>query len=330
MVFGNLGANRIEQEIEAVVSVETRSETTANLCGCAQFARSSGGHRLGSKGVTRELERVETPSDPTVPAPQIKVHDITLRSGIAMVEVTVTEPDRHSYREVRFYRADPNDGWLRTAPDAGFWGPEQTIETDHFRLLFHRKDAPTVLRAAPKLDAIYEQLRQDVGLPPDERKLTVVVNPVSVYQMPDLYFTGDRLVVHSPYLLQVPVDVSDEAVLIKSIVNPLVSRLLGEAPRLETTSQQWWPILNGLRLWEAYVGSDSQAAWYRDVVTWYYRDARAIRQEGARQTRMTGKFRVASIESGAMRSPIVCRIPCSAMMPTGEGTCYSPRLPRIS
>ena len=277
--FGNLGASRIDHEIHALIDAEAWSQTTANRVAAISLVDRKA-DTSWQRGVVKELARSETRNTQTVSTPYIQVQKIALRPSMAMAEVTITEPDGLSYREARFYWADPNDGWLRTAPDVSFWGPQQSIETDHFRLSFYRKDAPTVLHVAPKLDAIYEQLYQDAGLSSDGQKLTVVISPVSVYQLPGLYFFGDRLVVHSPYLLQVSVDVSDEAILMKSVVNPLVLHLQGEESLLKTARQQWWPVTHGLQLWEAYVGSDSLSAWYRDVVTWYYRDLRTTAQDG--------------------------------------------------
>ena len=127
------------------------------------------------------------------------------------------------------------------------------------------------------MDRIYANLRRDAGLLPASEKLTVEVKPLSPHQLNYLKFEKNRLEVHSPLLRQAPEELSDQEILTKSIVNPLVVHVLAEALEQVGIQQRWRPMLKGLRVWQAYVGSDSLTPWYRDTAVWLYEDAQNVR-----------------------------------------------------
>ena len=87
---------------------------------------------------------------------------------------------------------------------------------------------------ASQIDSLYVDLRHDTGLraPDGEGRLTIDVTPAidPQYDLFHTFFSGDRLSVPSPILLQNPVELSNAEVLRRSIALPLVARVLSEAP----------------------------------------------------------------------------------------------------
>ena len=196
--------------------------------------------------------------------PVVEIRNVELNGDLALVEVLVAQPGAPwattPYRETRFYRR-VEGRWLRTAPDASFWGPQRTVETEHFRFLFQQRDAEAVAGALAEVEELYAALRRDVGLgPPDaDEKLTIEVVPRSnvVYWR----FSDDRLTVPSPALAPVPVHLSPAARLMQSIAYPLAGRVVGEARQRTQIKFGWWPVVNGLHLWLSWEGSPLPSAW---------------------------------------------------------------------
>ena len=54
-------------------------------------------------------------------------------------------------------------------------GPWRSVDTAHFHIHFFQVDAQAVKDAAPRLDAEYEQMRQDYGLPAVDGEAMVTV-----------------------------------------------------------------------------------------------------------------------------------------------------------
>ena len=193
-----------------------------------------------------------------------------------MVELIAGEAGER-YRETRFYRKDANRGWLRTSPQDVFWGREQMLETDYFRIHFRRRDTGAVMHAAVRLDELYAQLLRDAGLLVDQEKLTVEVKPLSPQKLGYLHFEGKRMAAPSPLLVQVPEEVRSATVLVRAIANPLATYVLLEAQRKADPRPEWRPMLKGWELWQAYVGSDLHVPWFNDTVAWLYAGAKEIR-----------------------------------------------------
>ena len=81
-----------------------------------------------------------------------------------------------AYRQTRFYQYTAN-GWLRTAPDAGLWGAERSLETANFVYHFRQNDAAAVTAVAPRIDALYATLRRNfaLALPSGRKKLATFI-----------------------------------------------------------------------------------------------------------------------------------------------------------
>ena len=274
--YATLGLNRIDAEVQDIVDTETWTQQTGKSLIAASLMDSQADRRW-QEHFRRDLSDSEPFSAAQMAQGRAVIHNVALRSDLAMVALTVQGSDGTRYRQTRFYRQDENDGWLRTAPNSSFWGSAQTIETDHFRIHFRQRDERTVIGTAAHLDRIYTNLRRDAGLLPASEKLTVEVKPLSPHQLNYLKFEKNRLEVHSPLLRQAPEELSDQEILTKSIVNPLVAHVLAEALEQVSIQQQWRPMLKGLQVWQAYVGSDSLTPWYRDTAAWLYGDAPDIR-----------------------------------------------------
>ena len=270
------GLTRIDAEVQDIVETEAWTQQTGKSLLTSSLVDSQADRQwqerfrwnLNYSGPFSAVEMAQGNAE---------IQNIALRSDLAMVAVTVQGSDGTRRRQTRFYRQDQNDGWLRTSPSSAFWGSTQTVETAHFRLHYRHRDEPAVLATAARLDTIYADLRRDAGLPPAKDKLTIEVKPLSTRQLDYLQLENNRLEVHSPLLLQVPETLSDEEILTKSIVNRLVAYVLRESEQRVAIRWQWRPMLSGLRLWQAYVGSDSLVLWYQDTVSWLHEDAPDIR-----------------------------------------------------
>ena len=92
-------------------------------------------------------------------------HAPALRPGHGAGHRHATKTAKPTARS-RFYRETPA-GWQRTSPDDAFWGREQMLETDHFRIRYRQADAQAVIAAAPKLDAYLRAVACRPG--PDRR-----------------------------------------------------------------------------------------------------------------------------------------------------------------
>jgi hypothetical protein len=274
--YATVGLSRINAEVQEIVETEAWVQQTGKSLVAASLVDGQADRRWQER-FRRDLNHSGFFSGAQMAQGEVEIQTVTLRSDLAMVAVIVQGPDGTRHRQMRFYRQDEKDGWLRTAPSPVFWGSKQTVETVYFRIHYRQRDEYAVLDAAARLDKIYTNLRQDAGLPPASGKLTVEVRPLSPYQLDYLQFEENRLEVHSPLLLQVPEGLSDEETLTKSIVNPLVAYVLAEAQQQVAVRWRWLPMLRGLRLWQVYVGSDSYPLWYQDAVALLYEDAQDVR-----------------------------------------------------
>lgn len=221
-----------------------------------------------------EVHEADPQSASASPLPELSVDDMRLRSGLAMVQVTVTGKGAEAYRETRFFREGP-DGWRRTAPNAAFWGREDVQQTRYFRIRYRRADAQSVTAVAPQLDGIYEQLRADLALTGDAPLLAVDVASVNLDSLARLHFRDKTLVVPSPLLLRAPAGMSHEDLLLASIVNPLIAQTWREAAVARASdpwqegSRVWWDSLaRGAQLWQASAHSEPAAQIARDSVRW--------------------------------------------------------------
>jgi hypothetical protein len=188
--------------------------------------------------------------------PQAVVRKVERHGDLALVEVVLNQPGLPwmptPYREYRMYRHGDNR-WLRTAPDPKFWGSHRTLETEHFRIEFRQRDAEAVEAMATDVEMLYASLRRDVGLgpPPAGEKLSieVVMDVVPLTEATGCYPVSDSIMVPTPVLLQVPVGLSDAAVLRDAIRCPLAKRVLYEATERTPVKPTWTALVKGLEMW---------------------------------------------------------------------------------
>lgn len=219
--------------------------------------------------------------------PVMEIRNVELRGDLALVEAVATQPgvpwSTTPYRETRFYRK-VEDRWRRTAPAADFWGPQRTLETAHFRFIFRQRDVEAVLAVVAEVEELYAALRRDAGLDtntlrscetdtnpsPEERSaceespaaeelLTIEIVPRT--DVMAWRFTGDRLMVPSPALFQVPVEQPNSVRLRQSIAYPLARRVLDEALQETQVQSAWRPMAVGLRLWLGWDDNPLPSAW---------------------------------------------------------------------
>ena len=196
--------------------------------------------------------------------PAYEIDHIELRDDLALVEIVATQTGEPwmsaPYRETRFYRQVGNR-WLRTAPRTEFWGASRTVETDHFHFEFHQRDAEALASTIEEIDALYLELRRDVGLgpPPIGEQLTIKILPNT--DVISWRFMEDTLTISSPALLRVPENVPQAARLAESILYPLARRVVKEAvPETERVSR-WSPMVEGVRHWLSWENSAVPSGW---------------------------------------------------------------------
>jgi len=159
--------------------------------------------------------------------PVAAVDRVELVEGVALVQLSLTDPDLPlPSRVVRFYRDAPS-GWLRTAPVASFWGAAEEWRGSHFIFRYRQRDREAVLLAAPRVESVYLHLRRSLGLPLLPTQQTVVVQPDDRPLAFDL--PAGELRQPSPHLLNLPITVSHEEALFRSLVFYLINELVRES-----------------------------------------------------------------------------------------------------
>ena len=185
-------------------------------------------------------------SAPPLPA----VEEVEWGEGVALARLLLTDPDLPLPSQVtRFYR-DSDAGWLRTAPDASFWGAAESWEGERFIFRFYQRDREAVLAAAPQVDAVYIQMRQSLALPPLPNHQIVVVRPDD--RPLEFNFPSAELRQPSPHLLTLPVPVSHASALFRSLTIYLINELVRESFDRYGFGEGWmWSNLteSGLRNW---------------------------------------------------------------------------------
>ncbi len=185
-------------------------------------------------------------SGPPVPV----VEEMEWVDGVALVRLSITDPDLpQTSRSVRFYRESAG-GWLRTPPVASFWGAGESWEGEYFSFRFQTRDRAAVLSAGPQVDAVYLALRQNLGLPILPTRRVVVVRPDD--RPVELDFPSGELRHPSPQLLELPAGIGDEDALFRSLTLYLINELVRESFDRYAYGQAWmWSNLteSGLRNW---------------------------------------------------------------------------------
>ncbi len=143
-------------------------------------------------------------------------------------------------------RAD-GQGWQRSVPIAGFWGPTETLDTAHLHFVFGRRDQAVVAAAAPGAEAMYVLLHRATGVdlapgrPGADRDRAGVI---SVYRA-----VGRR---PPPADLAVALQGSCEervALLGRQLRLVLVKQLMATAAQRNPAKAQWQPLVQALGSW---------------------------------------------------------------------------------
>lgn len=188
-------------------------------------------------------------ADRSVP-PAAAVEQVELVEGVALVRLSIIDPDQPlPSRVIRFYRDAPS-GWLRTAPVASFWGAAEEWQGSHFIFRYRQRDREAVLLAAPQVEIVYQQLRGKLGLPLLPTYKTVVVQPDDRPLSFD--FPSGELRQPSPHLLNLPDTISHENALFRSLIFYQINELVRESFDRYGYGRAWmWSNLteSALRNW---------------------------------------------------------------------------------
>lgn len=202
----------------------------------------------------------------------VQLQAIVGETAIVQV-VTQLERDLPALRQTRFYRQTA-DGPLRTKPNAELWGSPHRLETSHFAFHFRQYDAQVVAAVAPKINALYTEVGNNLGLIANAQKLVI---EVSVEQVTGDTFTqhwdDEPLVVPSPAVYLAPAGLSDRELLEQSIALPLIDYMGTRAIEDHAIPVRWQPLLLGLRLWQLWDLDMPLAHWRHAVVSSLYMDA---------------------------------------------------------
>src|SRR5262249_28271722 len=75
-----------------------------------------------------------------------------------------------------------------------------------------------------------------------------------------------------PAVYLAPVELTDAELLVQSIALPLLDQVLAQTRERYRIDSAWRPLLDGLRLWQAWDLDLPLAAWREEVVQWLYID----------------------------------------------------------
>ncbi len=237
------GLADMEDEIEKAALLEASAQSQHNPRLAAALLDPAAAPEWRERIVERSMG---DGSAPPVPA----VESLEWVEGVALVHLSITDPDLPlPSRSVRFYREN-GAGWLRTAPVAAFWGASENWEGEHFSFAFYQRDREAVLAAAPQVEAVYLALRQDLGLPVLPTHRSVLVRPDD--RPLEFDFPTGELRHPSPQLLDRPAGTSDESALFRSLTLYLINELVRESFDRYGYGPGWiWSNLteSGLRNW---------------------------------------------------------------------------------
>lgn len=237
------GLADMEVEIEKVALLEANAQSQKNPLLAAALLDSAAAPEWRERIVEQSIA---DGSAPPVPA----VESLEWVDGVALVHLTITDPDLpQPSRAVRFYREN-GAGWLRTAPVASFWGAAEAWEGEYFSFRFYQRDRETVLAAAPQVETAYLALRRDLGLPLLPIRRIVVVRPDD--RPVEFDFPTGELRHPSPQLLNLPAGISDESALFRSLTLYLINELVRESFDRYAYGEAWmWSNLteSALRNW---------------------------------------------------------------------------------
>jgi hypothetical protein len=329
------GLEQIEEELSSAVQLELASGTPVPARRERTWAID-----LATMAWESHLEREQDilhgvlPSESPETQLNTTVDTTNLLGDLAVTDfVTTAHGGTQAYGQTRFYR-NTAEGWQRTEPDAGLWGPPRRLESSYFIFHFRQNDAQAVAAAAPEVDALYENLQRTFDLAPSPEKLVI---EVTVERIPGLALTPrwarEALVVPSPSVYLAPVELSDTAILVQSIALPLVDYVGERVIADHAIPLDWQSLQLGLQLWQLWELDMPLAHWRHDVVKWLYFDLPSSDLEGqsARLPEFYTEF--CAMHSLWMLAPTLVGIPfeCTKWEATiwlqGGWLPYIPRIP---
>jgi hypothetical protein len=192
-----------------------------------------------------------------------------------------------TYRQLRFYRTT-DAGWQPAAPQPVLWGQPQHLATEYFDITYRSRDAQAVQVVAAELDALYEEIRKNLGLSivstsqmMDEKIAIEVVVGETCNRHACSGADADRLLVSSPILLRTPTFLTDAEILRRSFLPHLVDKVIQEATDTHTVPPHWRPMLSAMRLWQTWESDVSLAARHAPVISTLYADIPVVHGDTA-------------------------------------------------
>lgn len=152
------------------------------------------------------------------------------------------------------------------------WGMPQVLETQYFRFTYYGHDARPVHAVAAELDALYKEMRHNLGLPSIPRtkiSVAIVIQAASLSPGEPEWRT-DHITVTSPSGLPAPELLDDAAVLRRSILLNLLENTIEEAANAHSIPPRWYPLLNAMRLWQFWDLTGPHTAWRETVAAWLH------------------------------------------------------------
>jgi hypothetical protein len=178
-----------------------------------------------------------------------------------------------TYRQLRFYRW-AGEEWQPAEPVPALWGGPQHLATVHFDFIYRSRDAHAVQAIAAELDALYQQMRRNFGLPlaPDgKRAIEVMVGAVDASRRTPSMHTAN-ITLPSPALLHAPDFLSDAVILRQMILLQLAEQVMEEAASTHRLPLRWYPFLNAAHQWQIWDLGGPLAEWRKPVLQWLYVD----------------------------------------------------------
>lgn len=169
------------------------------------------------------------------------------------------------HRETRFYR-QVGSGWVRTVPDAEFWGEQRVLETNHLRFEFHDYDLATVVGMVDQVENAYVQAHAWLGIavPKDEEKITFAIRPDLVRGWSG---SGNRLHLTAPSLARVPATLSDADYLAQQLISRVTTRTFNRlfTDYERTNTYQWRTMLWALSGWVRSELVGQRSPWHQQA-----------------------------------------------------------------
>jgi hypothetical protein len=171
------------------------------------------------------------PAQPTV----VRYDSLDDRTVWAEVAYTDGSAGRE-FRRIEFFR-QVDGAWRHSQPDSRFLGGLVTLESEHFQLTCHEREAEWMGRELARLEALHDEISAALGvqLAPGER-LTIRITPDSRYATFHPYPDTFQMRISSPYYTGWTED-WEERHLTGPVTYWLLSRL---APQSSTGAQSAW------------------------------------------------------------------------------------------